>query len=660
MERRREQLQQEGACIERPLGRPKLAPLSLSYPSTPSLQSSGKPLEAPPALSEPTPHSHIASATSHPDVQPTEHPTASPTPPEPATSIAPSSSAFHLPRITTRGWDVAALCRDFKSFEHVRRVSALSEPAELLKTLENYERDGLPLIIDNWDKHSKWPADVFNIDWLLQTAGDQHIHVRNVHDRQDRSMTLSEFVNISRAQSCHSSPGESQRLYWKDADCPPKWREWLLKSGAIPTPVLPGSPDDYLGYLFPSETVESLLCYMGVGDTYTAAHKDLCASSGHNLMCFSEQGGSSFWFMTAANDAPEVAKYFHQELGQELDWETHVTSIEELGRAPFKVYIAEQKVGDLVLVPPRSCHQVVNHGGLAMKTSWSRMTLDNLKTALHCELPIYHRVCRPEQYRVKTVLYRSMLHLTEMLQAALTPTPGPEPDPRGELAVTLEPDDIVGPLDAPEAFNALANYGDSPSSSSRPSPDPSLDLTERALKLKRLVQLFDEVLRAEFVSTHAKLEHIFRSDTSAGWGLTASSSTSSSAEKSTDEGSSSGGLKLFLQPPTAPSDRRENDKLKERAASCNLACDFCGADIFQSFFECKQCRTPEPGVMPQVGDGLLLCAACYVEGRICECEEMEPVQCRPFEVLLSDRNLAAKAVSALLPPDEDVQELQER
>ncbi|EIW58955.1 uncharacterized protein TRAVEDRAFT_48089 [Trametes versicolor FP-101664 SS1] len=54
------------------------------------------------------------------------------------------------------------------------------------------------------------------------------------------------------------------------------------------------------------------------------------------------------------------------------------------------------------------------------------MTSDNLRTALHCELPTYRMVCRPEQYRVRTVLYRSMLHLTEALQFALAPTHTPK------------------------------------------------------------------------------------------------------------------------------------------------------------------------------------------------------------------------------------------
>ena len=132
------------------------------------------------------------------------------------------------------------------------------------------------------------------------------------------------------------------------------------------------------------------MCYLGIGDTYTAAHKDLCASSGHNLMCYTENGGSSFWFMTRSSDAPLVASWF-QKLGYEIDHETYVVSPEEFVKAPFQVYVAEQKLGDLVLVPKRSCHQVVNYRGLTVKLSWSRMTVDGLVTAFHHESPIYRQ-----------------------------------------------------------------------------------------------------------------------------------------------------------------------------------------------------------------------------------------------------------------------------
>ncbi|KAI0647021.1 hypothetical protein C8Q79DRAFT_907570 [Trametes meyenii] len=534
----------------------------------------------------------------------------------PKDNPTPSTSNMPPPRVSTRGWDISDMCSTYASFKEVPRLSALEGADVLHKALDDYEKGGIPLIIDNWQHHPKWPADVFSMDWLLDTAGDSEIHVRNVHDRKDRQMRLSEFVESSRSQSPFAEPGEPQRLYWKDADCPPAWRDWLLTSGAIPSRVLPCSRDDYLGYLTHSESVESLLCYMGIGDTYTAAHKDLCASSGHNLMCFAEDGGSSYWFMTAADDAPAVAEYFHTKLQQELDWETHFTTIEELGRAPFTVYIAQQKVGDLVMVPPRSCHQVVNHGGLAMKTSWSRMTLDNLTTALRYELPIYRRVCRPEQYRTKTILYRSLLHLTEQLSHSISGS-----------VTTTQP----------------------------------LDRTACARKLKKLVELFDQVLHEEYAACHARLEHVIRPDTTtsaSGWQLTTGPPLTGGRDASVL--SSSSKLKFVLQPPADYLNRRNSDKTQERSAACNLACDFCGADIFQSFFECKACRQPEDGSAAEVGDGLLVCAACYVEGRMCDCGVMRPAQCRPFDMLLVDRNEAAAAASTVLTDSEKVSKIVKR
>lgn len=94
--------------------------------------------------------------------------------------------------------------------------------------------------------------------------------------------------------------------------------------------------------------------------------------------------------MTESSVSPEVATYMHQ-LGQELALETHALTIEELAQAKFDIYIVEQKIGDLVLVPSRSAHQVVNHGGITVKMSWSRMTSNNLMAALMHELPIYRR-----------------------------------------------------------------------------------------------------------------------------------------------------------------------------------------------------------------------------------------------------------------------------
>lgn len=64
-------------------------------------------------------------------------------------------------------------------------------------------------------------------------------------------------------------------------------------------------------------------------------------------------------------------------------------------------------------------------------------------------------------------------------------------------------------------------------------------------------------------------------------------------------------------------------------------CDFCGADIFLSSFQCNSC-SPRDGT----GDPLCLCPTCVVEGRTCRCRNLEPVQSGSFRDILGNRNNA--------------------
>lgn len=90
----------------------------------------------------------------------------------------------------------------------------------------------------------------------------------------------------------------------------------------------------------------------------------------------------------------------------------------------------------------------------------------------------------------------------------------------------------------------------------------------------------------------------------------------------------------------------------------HLCCDFCGADIFQSYFECKRCGGAEPVSPSHRGDavpattsaaeGLIICPGCYVEGRSCACKSMDPAQRRPFEELFEERNQVSRMLAPLV------------
>ena len=70
-----------------------------------------------------------------------------------------------------------------------------------------------------------------------------------------------------------------------------------------------------------------------------------------------------------------------------------------------------------------------------------------------------------------------------------------------------------------------------------------------------------------------------------------------------------------------------------------IVCDCCGADIFQSFFECSTCVEAD-----SAEGGYVVCGGCFAEGRSCKCEIMRPMQRRSFKSLLATRKEAIQVV----------------
>ncbi|KAJ7271917.1 hypothetical protein B0H12DRAFT_1008395 [Mycena haematopus] len=463
--------------------------------------------------------------------------------------------------LSCKNWTLDSLLRKSKNFEHVPRwrLSPTRSVADQVK-LHDDINPGVPLVIEGLHKHPKWLKNEFTPEWF-QANGPEVISVRNVHDRTDKDMPFSDFIVRTRATCPFKPPNETERLYGKDVTCPPEWNEFLHSGGVLPPYLAPDAPDNVLNNLPKTLRPETLMCYVGVGDTFTQSHKDLCASCGHNLMCYTENGGSSFWFMTATSSANAAAEYFQNKLNQVLDHEDHIITVDELAKAPFKVYITEQKLGDLVLVPPRSMHQVVNSGGLTFKTSWSRMTLDGLSLALRYELPLYRRVCRTEIYRVKATIYYTLLQKTKAVSDLLCAQP-------------------EHPADSP---NAVANISQN-------------DMPAHLDALRRVLLLFDSILIEEYSPEQNNMRQLAK-----------------------PEG---------------------NDEEIEQ-----LTCDFCGGDIFLSFFECRSCVSgPRPA---EPGAGFIVCPGCYVDGRTCACEVMAPMQCRLVENLFRSRARAVDLFNAL-------------
>ncbi|RDW62689.1 hypothetical protein BP5796_10991 [Coleophoma crateriformis] len=241
-----------------------------------------------------------------------------------------------------------------------------------------------------------------------------------------------------------------QRLYLKDIDCPKEWHDQLESilpeslfylndciesrtggAGAILEPNQFGqmvfgkgvAPAGDLMSSLPDEMrALNMQCYVGHEGTYTPAHREMCASLGHNIMVETstdhrgEKAGSSIWFMTETKEREVVSEYFLSMLGHDIEVEKHFAQINAWKKAPFNVWVVEQKVGDLILIPPLAPHQVWNRGTRTMKAAWNRTTIDTLELAIREALPRARMVCRDEQYKNKAIIYYTLKKYHALLQ----------------------------------------------------------------------------------------------------------------------------------------------------------------------------------------------------------------------------------------------------
>jgi hypothetical protein len=241
-----------------------------------------------------------------------------------------------------------------------------------------------------------------------------------------------------------------QRLYLKDIDCPDMWAQKLQEElphsiyylnecieartggdGAIREPneygqmrygkgVAPAG--DLMSSLPPEMRALNMMCYIGHEGTFTPAHREMCASLGHNIMVSAsedrngEKAGSSIWFMTETKERELVSEYFLSILGHDIEVERHFAQINAWKKAPFNVWVVEQKPGDLILIPPLAPHQVWNRGTRTMKAAWNRTTVDTLELAIHEALPRGRMVCRDEQYKNKAIIYYTLMKYYDLLQ----------------------------------------------------------------------------------------------------------------------------------------------------------------------------------------------------------------------------------------------------
>ncbi|KHJ33015.1 putative at hook domain-containing protein [Erysiphe necator] len=313
-------------------------------------------------------------------------------------------------------------------------------------------KGGRPLVIEGWEPCL--PSSLYSRQWLECNHGHKVESVRDISNEANISMTIGHYLRsmgklTQQFTALNYMESKHQRLYLKDIDCPEAWA-CHLKS-VIPESIFylnecirdanidssssfelnhNGRTYTHKGITPAGDLMSSLpsemqalnfMCYVGHEGTYTAAHREMCATIGHNIMVEASKDfgdeieGSSIWFMTETKEREDILDYFSAVLGHDVDVEKHFAQINAWKKAPFKVWVVEQKVGDLVIIPPLAPHQVWNRGTRTIKVAWNRTTVDTLELALHESLSNYRMVCREEQYKCKAIVYYTLQKYYQIL-----------------------------------------------------------------------------------------------------------------------------------------------------------------------------------------------------------------------------------------------------
>jgi len=70
--------------------------------------------------------------------------------------------------ISTKGWSLDTLLELSPNFRAARRVSATSSTVS--DTLKEYERKGVPLVVEGFHKHPEWPQEMFSLDSFAEAS----------------------------------------------------------------------------------------------------------------------------------------------------------------------------------------------------------------------------------------------------------------------------------------------------------------------------------------------------------------------------------------------------------------------------------------------------------------------------------------------------------
>ncbi|ETN38382.1 uncharacterized protein HMPREF1541_06417 [Cyphellophora europaea CBS 101466] len=329
-------------------------------------------------------------------------------PPTPSLTVPPEASAEHLLR----------LGKPFVQFPRYSIVDLQTEqdhegnPIPFSQWLQTRLQSGKPFVLADFDKLGSWPKGNprdgsepgFGIERLIELSTKKNIPIRNCSTGRDLSFTLRKF-----ADSAQQSLQEFQNLYARDLPCPPEWLQQCEE--VLPTELQWSGKLDLFQWLPPCARSEVMMAYVGSEGSSSGFHRCFSSTVALNLLVESDDRP----IVCIGTDFDSQKKYDSfisaRGVSPHLDW--YNLNTDEMLKADFPLYVYDQRVGDLVVFPPATAHQVWNPSTLCTKMVWNILHPLSLEVGFQNVQPSFNRLCHPDLARTNLSLACAMMSLLQ-------------------------------------------------------------------------------------------------------------------------------------------------------------------------------------------------------------------------------------------------------
>lgn len=288
---------------------------------------------------------------------------------------------------------------------------------------------GKPFVVHDFNQLDTWPrppADTdpragsvpsFTIERLIELSTKKNIPIRNCSTGRDLSFTLSKFV-----ESARQSYPEFQSLYARDLPCP---QEWLAQCRQLlPTEVQWGGKLDLFQWLPQCARSEVMMAYVGSEGSCSGFHRCFSSTIALNFLIDTDDDRPVVCIGTDFESQQRYDAFMSSRgVSPHLDW--HNLSTDEMMHADFDLYVYDQKVGDLVILPPATAHQIWNPSILSTKLVWNILHPLSLEVGIQHVQPPFNRLCHPDVARTNLSLAYAMLSLVQQPPTDAAPLPLP-------------------------------------------------------------------------------------------------------------------------------------------------------------------------------------------------------------------------------------------